>query len=63
MMLFTELDSVELLVNCANKLFEQRDKSKTNAARGRLRIFKNLLQYYVNKCKRIQLIDENKYLF
>jgi hypothetical protein len=63
MMLFSELDSVELLLDCANKLFEQRDKSKTNAARGNLRIFKNFLQYYVNRCKRIQLIDENKYLF
>jgi len=38
MMLFTKLDSVELLLDCANKLFEQRDKSKTKATRGRLRI-------------------------
>jgi hypothetical protein len=42
MRLLTELDSVELLVVCANKLFEQKDKSKTNAARGRLRIKKIL---------------------
>jgi hypothetical protein len=40
MRLLTELDSVELLVVCANKLFEQKDKSKANAARGRLRIKK-----------------------
>jgi hypothetical protein len=62
-MLLVELDSVVLLVACANKVFEQKDKSKTNAARGRLRIFKNLLQYYVNRCKRMQLIDENNYSF
>jgi hypothetical protein len=37
-MLLVELNSVELLVFCAIKEFEQKDKSKTNAARGRLRI-------------------------
>jgi hypothetical protein len=37
-MLLVELDSDELLVFCAIKEFEQKDKSKTNAARGRLRI-------------------------
>jgi hypothetical protein len=43
-MLLVELDSVVLLVACANKVFEQRDKSKTKAARGRLRIKKILAE-------------------
>ena len=53
MMLLTELDSVELLVVCANKVFEQKDKSKANAARGKLRIKKNLAEITgidVNEC-------------
>jgi hypothetical protein len=41
-MLFVELVSIELLVACANKVFEQKDKSKAKAARGRLRIKKIL---------------------
>lgn len=40
-MLLFELDSVVLLEACANKVFEQKDKRKTNAARRRLRIKKN----------------------
>jgi hypothetical protein len=39
-MLLVELGSIVLLVACANKVFEQKDKSKTNATRGRLRIKK-----------------------
>jgi hypothetical protein len=33
-----ELTSIVLLLVCANKLFEQKEKSNTNAARESLRI-------------------------
>jgi len=43
-MLLVELGSIVLLVACANKVFEQKNKSKAKAARGRLRIKKNLVE-------------------
>jgi hypothetical protein len=64
MRLLTELDSVELLVVCANKLFEQKDKSKANAARGRLRIKKfwsklreSFLTIEKKSCKKLYILN------